>query len=286
MTQYKDIKDRIQKNFESLPKNQRQVAGYFLDNFDKIPFLNVRDISKASGSSVASVVRFAQGIGFTGYSELREAISGSLQNQLNSLRNISLFEQKKAEKDILNTIANLGMKNITDTLQSIDRDSFDAAVDLILKAGRVYTGGLGVSHIVAEFLAYELAQVAIDAQACMNNALPFAEQVPLMKPKDVLVLFSFPPYSTDTIELAKMASEKKIPVIAVTDKEVAPIVFFSKLHLIIHSENMLFTNSLTALSVLINGLATAIAIKNQSKTKTLQKATSDILETYKKTVNY
>jgi len=286
MIRNKEIIVRIQENFGNLPKNQRKVARYCLDNFDKVPFLNVRDISTATGSSVASVVRFAQSIGFSGYSELREAISGSLQNQLSSLRNITLFEKKKAEKDILNTVANLGIKNINDTLQSIDRESFDSAVDIILKARRVYTGGLGVSHITAEFLAYELAQVAIDAQACMNNSLPFTEQVPLLSSKDVLVLFSFPPYSKDTIELGKIASENKIPVIAITDKEVAPIVFFSKLHLIIHSENMLFTNSLTAISVLINGLATAIAMKNQSKTKALQKATSDILETYNKTVNY
>jgi len=56
----KEIKDKIQNKFEELPKNQRKIANYFVDNFDKVSFLNVHDISLETGASVASVVRFAQ----------------------------------------------------------------------------------------------------------------------------------------------------------------------------------------------------------------------------------
>ncbi|MBI5726936.1 MAG: MurR/RpiR family transcriptional regulator, partial [Ignavibacteriales bacterium] len=259
---------------------------YILDNFDKVPFLNVQDIALANGASVASVVRFSQRIGFSGYSELREAISDSLQHQLTYLRNIPLFDKKRTEKDILTSVANLDVKNINDTLSLIEREVFDKSVDMIFKSRRVFTAGLGISYLLSEILAYQLCQVAVDASAFKNNACPFYEQIAMLDKRDLLIVFSFPPYSKDTVELAKIASEKKINVIAITNKEVSPSTFFSSLNLIVHSENMLFTNSFAAISVLINALATAIAIKNQAKTKSLQKETSEILEKYNKTINY
>ncbi|MBI2418764.1 MAG: MurR/RpiR family transcriptional regulator [Ignavibacteriales bacterium] len=286
MTRYKEVKEKIQNKFEELPKNQRKLARYILDNFDKVPFLNVQDISLANGASVASVVRFAQRIGFSGYSELREAISDSLQHQLTYLRNIPLFDKKKTEKDILTSVANLDMKNINDTLALIEWEVFDTSVDMIFKSRRVFTAGLGISYLLSEILAYQLSQVAVEASAFKNNACPFYEQIAMLDKRDLLIVFSFPPYSKDTVELAKIASEKRINVIAITNKEVSPSTFFSTLNLIVHSENMLFTNSFAAISVLINALATALALKNQAKTKTLQKETSEILEKYNKTINY
>ena len=286
MTRYKEIKDKIQNKFEELPKNQRKIANYFIDNFDKVSFLTVHDISLATGASVASVVRFSQRIGFSGFSQLREAISDSLQNHLSNLQNFSILDKRKVEKDILTSVANLDIKNINDTLNIIERDVFDRSISMILNSTRVFTAGLGISYLLAEILAYQLNQVAVDAAAFKNNFCPFSEQIPMLNKKDLIIMFSFPPYSKDTLEAAKIASEKKINLIAITNKEAAPITLFSKVNLIVHSENMLFTNSFAAISVLINALATSVALKNKARTKLLQRETTEILEKYKKIVSY
>ncbi len=285
MTRYKKIKEKIQNKFEELPKNQRKIANYFVDNFDKVSFLNVQDISSATGASVASVVRFAQRIGFTGYSQLREAIAESLQNHLSDLQSFPLFDKRKIEKDILTSVANQDVININSTLNIIEREVFDNSISMILHSNHVFTAGLGISYLLAEILAYQLNQVAVNATAFKNNYCPFHEQVPLLNKRDLIITFSFPPYSKDTIELAKIASEKNIKVISITNKEASPITFFSKISLIVHSENMLFTNSFAAISVLINAMATSCALKNKAKTKLLQKETADILEKYNKSIS-
>jgi DNA-binding MurR/RpiR family transcriptional regulator len=286
MTRYKEIKDKIQNKFEDLPLNQRKIANYFVDNFDKVSFLTVHDISLATGASVASVVRFSQRIGFSGFSELREEIAESLQNHLSNLQTIPFLEKRNVAKDILTSVANLDIKNITDTLSIIEREVFDNSISMILKSKRVYTAGLGISYLLAEILAYQLSQVAVDAIAFKNNSCPFSEQIPTLNKKDLIILFSFPPYSKDTIEAAKIASEKNIKIIAITNKEASPITLFSKVNLIVHSKNMLFTNSFAAISVLINAMATSIALKNKARTKLLQRETSEVLEKYNKVISY
>jgi DNA-binding MurR/RpiR family transcriptional regulator len=274
---YKEIKDKIQNKFEELPKNQKKIADYVVDNFDKISFLNVQDISKATGASVASVVRFAQSIGFSGFSELREAISDSLQTHLDSLQVFPLFDKKNIDDDLLTSVANLDIKNINDTLNIIEREVFDNSIDLILNSKRVFTAGLGISYLLSEILAYQLTQVGIDSSVLKHTHTLFHEQILYMDHKDLLVTFSFPPYSKETVEAAKFAKERGIKIISFTNKATSPITFFSNQALIIKSENMLFTNSFAAISVLINAIATACALKNKNKAKKVLKESGEIM---------
>lgn len=276
---YQEIKDKIQKKFHKLPKNHKGIADYIVENFDKIPFLNVQDISDQTGASVASVVRFAQRIGFSGFSELRDSISDSLQNHLTNKKDFfPLASYSEKESDILTSVANIDIKNINDTLSMIDRDVFNSTVDAIVNSNRVFTAGLGISYLLAEILAYQLTQIGIDSSVLKHTHTVFEEQLFYMSKEDLLFSFSFPPYSKETIDAAKAAHKKGIKVISITNKPTSPVTFYSYSVLIVKSENMLFTNSFAAISVIINALATACAIKNKTKAKKVLTESEEIMK--------
>lgn len=277
MDRYKEIKEKITSKYNSLPKNQRKIAEYFINNFDNIPFLNVQDLSTATGASVASIVRFSQRSGFKGFSELRDAITGSLQKELHNKEIFPLFERRKVEEDLLTEVANLDIKNINDTLNLVDRTTFNYVIDRILKSERVFTAGLGISYLLAEILAYQLTQVGISSSVLLHSHTLFNEHILFLNSKDLLIVFSFPPYSKATIEAAEFASKRKIDVISVTNKHASPATFFTKANLIVKSENMLYTNSFAAISVLINAIATACAIKDQQRAKKILKESEEIM---------
>lgn len=277
VSRYKEIREKIQNNFEKLPVNQRKVADFVLDNFDNIPFVDVHEVSKQVGVSVASVVRFAQSIGFTGFSELRDAISESLKKHLKKNEIFPLIDKSKLENDILSSVANMDVKNINDTLTNIDRETFNKVINVILQSKRVYTAGLGISYLLAEILAYQLTQVGVDSSVLKHTHTLFHEQILYMNKKDLLICFSFPPYSKETVDVAKFADKNGIGVISITNKSTAPIASHSKAVLTVKSENMLFTNSFAAISVLINAIATACAVKNKSKAKRVLKESEKIM---------
>jgi len=277
MDRYKEIKEKITSKYNSLPKNHRKIADYFINNFDKIPFVNVQDLSKATGTSVASIVRFSQRAGFKGFNELRDAITGSLQKELSSKQIFPLFEKHKIKEDLLTEVANLDIKNINDTLNLVERSTFDYVITRILKSERVFTAGLGISYLLAEILAYQLTQVGVSSSILNHTHTLFNENILFLNPNDILIVFSFPPYSKETIDAAKFAQERKIDVIAITNQPAAPVTFFSKANLLVKSENMLFTNSFAAISVLINALATACAIKDKQRAKRILKESEEIM---------
>jgi DNA-binding MurR/RpiR family transcriptional regulator len=278
MTRNKEIKEKIRGNYQSLPPNQRKLADFFIENFDQIPFHSVYNISEATSMSVASVVRFSQRIGFKGFLEMRNEISGELQEQIKNNVIFPLIDDKTLRDDTLTAVANHDIKNISDTLNLIDRNNFDKAVKLILNSERVFTTGLGISYLLSEILAYQLKQVAVDAYNFTHNHTSFIEQIPFLKKKDLIIAFSFPPYSKETIEAAKYAKSKNVKVISITNKIAAPISFSSDVSLIVRSKNFLFTNSFAAVSVLINSITTECARLSKNRTKKFLNELNNIVD--------
>lgn len=277
MARYREIKKRIQEKYNTLPKNQQRVADHLINNLDEIPFMSIQDLSKVVEVSVASIVRFAQGIGFTGFNELRAEIASSLKNQLSNKEIFPLFEKHQTKEDLLTEVANVDITNINNTLNLIDRKVFDDLISSINSADRVFTAGLGISYLLSEILAYQLTQVGIDASALKHTHTLFHEQILFLTKGDLLITFSFPPYSKETVDAARFAAERNIHVIAITNKNASPVTFYSKASLIVKSDNMLYTNSFAAISVLINAIATACAVKKKSRANKILKETEEIM---------
>jgi len=265
MTGYNKLKNRIRLHFDKLPKNQMKIAEYIIENFDHISFLNVQQIAEATSTNVAAVVRFAQRIGFSGFSELRDEIETSLRNRLDSGNVFPLVKPSELSKDTLTLVANQEITNIGATLQLTERENYNKIIELILNSERVFTAGLGISHLLSHIISYQLNQIGIFSNPLTNSESTFLEQILFMNKNDLIITLSFPPYSKATIEAAKYANENQIKVVSLTNKKSSPISFFSEVSLIIKSENMLFTNSFAAISVLINAIVTECALKNKTK---------------------
>jgi DNA-binding MurR/RpiR family transcriptional regulator len=264
---YEKLKQRIQQSYNELPKNQQKVADFVLDNFDRIPFQGIQAVSRSTSASVATIVRFAQRIGFKGFSELREEIANTLQIHIENREIFTINSDTKISKDILTAVAQQDITNINETLVTLERKSFNKTIKMVINAHRIYTMGLGISNLMSQILAYQLNQIGYYAQAFRHDYVYFTEQVVFLKPVDVLIAFSFPPYSKETIDAAQFAMESEIPVVGITNRSTAPISRFSKAVLCVKSENMLFTNSFAAISVLINALSTSCARQDEINVK-------------------
>jgi DNA-binding MurR/RpiR family transcriptional regulator len=102
--------------------------------------------------------------------------------------------------------------------------------------------------------------------------------LPFITPDDLLITFSFPPYSKETVDAVKLASQQDIPIVAITDRVTSPVTFYSKKVIPVRSQNMLFTNSFSAISVVINALATEIALRNKAKATRIAKQLDGVME--------
>jgi DNA-binding MurR/RpiR family transcriptional regulator len=108
-----------------------------------------------------------------------------------------------------------------------------------------------------------LNQVAVNARSISSGPTRFVEPLGFLGSRDVVVGFSFPPYSRETVEAAAFARERGANVIAVTDTRTSPITFHATQVIVVRTKNMLYTNSIAAVSIMINAIVTEIALKNR-----------------------
>lgn len=272
-----DLKEVIKTKYPSLPENQRKVADFLLQHTRDVAFLSIADVEQRSGASKATVVRLAQSLGFTGYNELRAKLREGVQHQIQLKDKFPLLSTTDHEA-ALTIVARQDVRNINQTINNLDKETFHGIAAMILKSAHVYTMGLGISSLMSQILAYSLNQVAVKASPFVHDYETFAEQMAFVKPSDLLIAFSFPPYSKETVDTVKAAHDKGIPVVAITDKVTSPITFFSKRVIPIRSQNLLFTNSFSAISVVINALATEVAVRNKPKALKMMKEIDQQLE--------
>ncbi|NUQ82549.1 MAG: MurR/RpiR family transcriptional regulator [Bacteroidetes bacterium] len=263
MVESGDFKQLIAGAYPSLTTNQKKVADYLLNNMREAAFLSVTDIGDRCGASKATVVRFAQELGFQGFIDFREKLSAAVNSEFDYLARLPLRGDNHF--DSLFMVAKQDVDNINETINSLNPESVRVVIDAILTARTVFAAGLGISHLLSDILSYTLSQVSVRSFSLRHDFQSFAEQLHQVTPDDLLILFSFPPYSSETIVLASEASKRKIRVVAITNKMTAPVTEYADYVLPVKSDNLIYTNSIASCLVIINAFATEIAIRNKQQ---------------------
>ncbi|HEX7571777.1 MAG TPA: MurR/RpiR family transcriptional regulator [Bacteroidota bacterium] len=272
-----DLEALIQRKYHELPENQRKVADFLIRHIRDAPFLSVMEIEDRSGASKATVVRLAQSLGFSGFLEMRGKLIKGVQSQMRITEMFPLLAGT-SRKETLTAVADQDVRNINQTINQLDPKVFKDVARMILNASRVYTLGLGISSLMARILAYSLSQVAIRSTSLVHDYETFIEQIHLFDRSDLIIAFSFPPYSKETIEVVRAAAGRKTRIVAVTDRVTSPVSLYAARVLPVVSQNMLFTNSFSAISVIINALTTEVALLNKAKALKNLKESEKLLE--------
>lgn len=255
-----DFRERLVRKAADLPPQQRTMADYVLEHLTAVPFLSVPELARRVGVSEATVVRFAQRIGYPGFSELKMELVEILQNRLNGTTDEA---PEVVAEDVLASVATLEITNIGRTVESLGRSDFEAVAEALFGAACVYTFGMGVSSLLADLAAYNLLQVGVRASALSNRFTSPREQLVGLGPADVLVAISLPPYSRQSLDLLEDAGEIGVATVAICDRPTAPAANLARWSLTVKSDNMMFTNAIAAVTVLLNALVTQIATSHR-----------------------
>jgi len=267
MPSRKKIEDLILKLTPRLAAHQKKVADFFIEHLDLVALLPIQEVARKAGVSEATIVRFAKLLGFKGYKELKEILSATLQDQLSPT---AQFQKAVADQgpstDLLTLSSRNVISNIQNTVQSIDPKMFDQVVDSIISAERIYCLGLEISSHLAQLMTFLLRLYSYDAQYISLDYFRYREQIAYMTSQDLLIAFSFSPYSRETVEALATAKERRIRSIAFTDKKIAPIRSFASYCLQIKTDNIMFSNSLGAVVTVINAIINELNFKDRERT--------------------
>ena len=262
-----DTISRINDKFNRMSKSHKKIATFIIDHYEQAAFMTASKLGKTVGISESTVVRFAYALEYEGYPEFQEALAEWVKDKLNSVQKIGAKYGKSTQSEILTSVLNADIEKIDDTIDHVDPQAFEAAVDIILNAKHVYLIGLRSCKPLAEFLHFYLNMIRSDVILLDSTSTSeLFEQMLRINEKDAIIGISFPRYSMRTLKAMEMATDRNAKVITITDTIHSPMCLYSSCNMA-RSDMVSIVDSLVAPLSLINALVVALCLKRPNEVK-------------------
>lgn len=268
MDKSSDVISRINEKFNTMSKSHRAIAGYISDHYDQAVFMTAAKLGEALGISESTVVRFASGLGYDGYPEFQKALEEWVKNKLSSVQKMGAAYGNSTQSEILTSVLNADMEKIQDTIQNLDPQAFDTAVNILLEAKNVYIIGLRSCAPLAEFLHFYLNMIRGNVYLLSTTSVSETfEQMIRIDEQDAIIGISFPRYSMRTLKAMEFANDRNAKVITITDTVHSPMNLYSSCNLLARSDMVSIVDSLVAPLSVINALVVALCLKRPQEVK-------------------
>ena len=261
-----DLLSVIEQNLETYSKGQRLLGAYILENYDKAAFMTASRLGTAVGTSESTVVRFAMELGFDGYPELQAQLQMLIRNRLTSVQRLEVADVRLSGGNIVSSVLHSDIDKIKQTLEELDKDAFERAVNAIISAEKIYILGVRSSAALAGFLGFYFNLMFDNVRLVHTSSVSeMFEQILKVGKNDVVVGISFPRYSKRTVQALKYSRDKGAYVLAITDSKTSPIAKFATNVLTARSDMASFVDSLVAPLSLINALIAALTLNKKQE---------------------
>lgn len=277
----RDILTTIQENMHTFSKGQKRIAAFILESYDKAAFLTASKLGRKVNVSESTVVRFAAELGFDGYPDMQRSLQKMIRNRLTSVQRIEVTNDRIGDQDVVSTVLQSDIEKIRLTMEELDHESFEGAVDAIVSARKIYLIGVRSAASLTSFLHFYFNLIFDNVViVSANTASEIFESLLRVGKEDVVLGVSFPRYSSRTVQAMRFARDRGATTIAITDSEASPLAPISTYTLKARSDMASFVDSLVAPLSLVNALLVAVSRKKNDDLANTFRSLEEIWEEY------
>jgi DNA-binding MurR/RpiR family transcriptional regulator len=268
----KKLLAEIRGGMNRFSRTQKRLATFLVDNWAEIPLLSIETIAERSGVSTATITRLTRKLDYEGFHDFKRQVKGEqLKSMVNPMERFFALQTDLSGKQPLIQAARQDVKNINRLLTSMGEETFQRLVDWVDQARRIYSFGVGISAVFSSLIAYTFSQIQKESHRLDEGNMPVEEKILSLRKNDLIIFSSFFPYSKSTVDYARLAQQHGVRTVVFSDNEFSPLSAHASLVLKVPRENILFTTSIAALTVLLNAVATEIALKKKDELSRLLK---------------
>lgn len=228
---------------------------------------SISELAKENNINISSITRLAQKLGFEGFPDLKKLFKQHLNQKKN-------FYTAQVEKNLLkdhqdNTPSFQSLQhiiqdewsNVMMMTDEFDEKMFSNIIELLSSATRVRVMGLRGSYPLAYYFSFYLSMIRSDVSLLGQAGHSWAEELATLEQGDLLVAFGFTPYTRDTVSACKIAKNKNIDIIAVTDSNSSPLAIEADHFLLASIKGDYFFSPIVTAMILIEALLSDLVKK-------------------------
>lgn len=245
----------IEQRAGTFSASQRRLARQLAGDLQSFAFSTAAEIARLCEVSEATVVRFAQELGFSGYPALQKEVRRSLRADLKGTDRLRAAEGRAAPGPLDAVIAK-EQENIGALAEGFDAAALVQAAAALRAARRILVVGARATAPLAFHLWFALDKLGLPAARAMGDASEARDALGRMDQRDCAVVIGFPRYLRALVGLLDFAAARGVRRIVVTDSPFSALRGDIALHA--PAESISFVAFHAAPLILLNALIAQI----------------------------
>lgn len=249
---------RLREIAAELTDAEARVANFVAANTEAVTGMSITVLAQQSSASEATVVRLCKKLHLRGYQELRLALAQDAGDP-----RLRVIHEDVALGDgtssLLGKVFSGAREALNDTLDVVDKEQFEQAVDGLRRAETINLFGIGASGSVAQDAYYRFMKLGITCHALTETSSQLA-RVATLGERDAVIAVSHSGRSRDLVFAVKQARERGALTIGITQFGRQPLVATCDLILFTSSRETAFRSEAMASRIAQHALLDSLFI--------------------------
>lgn len=204
----------------NLTGTTQKVARFILNSPQETIDLTITELSSRIGVSDASIVRFAQSLGYPGFHALRLRLAEDIVSPMAIIHEDLTPDDKPATA--VQKAMTVGLRSLEDTIRILDVSVLEAAIEAICNARQIVLFASGNSIPIAMDLHFRLTKIGLQSLFAVDPTMQ-EMQAALTTAEDTAIGISHTGSSKDTVHALTLAKQHRARTICLTNHTNSPL---------------------------------------------------------------
>lgn len=274
-----NVTEDLRRRYAALSPALQQVARFVLDHPSEVVTSSMRSVGTRAGSTPATLVRFAQHVGYAGWPELKTALTAEmgLGPDAYGARARQLVGRAR-DHTLTDEMFDVQRVNLEATQRQIAPALLNACA-LLEKAPQVHAAGFRACLPIAFsfFYVYRMFRASVQLVDGQGGTLEMQQRA--FAKGDAVLVASFAPYSREALQVAQAAKAAGCKLLAVSDSVASPLSLIADETLLFAIRSPSFFPSVAAGVALVEALVELLASRaGKAVVKRIDQAEAQLFE--------
>jgi len=253
------LMDLSSERLQALSPQLRRAARFIVEHSGDVATRSQRHISTVSQLPAPTFTRLARAVGLQSYDQLRDLCREDVLRNKTILADrakslIAEVNENAEEPSLIARHAASAIHNLQRVVEQTDPDRLTNAAQLLADARRVVLIGEMSARGLMDYVSY-MANMSLTEWKVLDRASEsLSSELAFLGSKDACIVTAVSPYSTRSLKIVRHIVEAGIPVVAITDNALSPLVSLADHSFFVVTESPQFFPSHVALTVVLEVL--------------------------------